>query len=122
MRGMTMKPAPRPWIAGIAIMLMLGAGIRWPSMAQENAREDVDLVPRLGETTAEFEARINGLPRPTTTAAPSVVTIPADAKGHFFVQAKINGTRVRMMVDTGATGVVLSREDARSLGINPHAV
>jgi aspartyl protease family protein len=47
------------------------------------------------------------------------VAIPADARGHFYVQASINGTGVRMMVDTGATGVVLSREDARRVGINP---
>ena len=31
----------------------------------------------------------------------------------------IDGTRLRMMVDTGATLVVLSRDDARLIGINP---
>ena len=100
-------------------MLALAAEIPWASRAQENSRENPDLMPRLGETRAEFEARINGLARPASPAAPSEVTIPADARGHFFVQATVNGTSVRMMVDTGATGVVLSREDARRVGINP---
>jgi aspartyl protease family protein len=108
-----MKPATRQLIAGIVIVLALTAGTPSASRSQ-------DLTPRLGETRAEFEARINGLPRPATSAAPSAVAIPADARGHFFVQATVNGTRVRMMVDTGATGVVLSREDARRVGINPH--
>ncbi len=107
-----MKPAIRQSITGITVALSLAAGISGVSRA-----EGPDLRPRLGETSAEFAARINGLARPTP--APSVVTIPADASGHFFVQAAINGTQVRMMVDTGATGVVLSREDARRVGINP---
>jgi aspartyl protease family protein len=104
-------------IAGMTIALSLAGGISGLSRAAENSSEDSDLRPRLGETRAEFEARIKGFARPTP--APSVVTIPADASGHFFVQASINGTQVRMMVDTGATGVVLSREDARRVGINP---
>jgi aspartyl protease family protein len=54
-------------------------------------------------------------------AAPSEVAIPADPRGHFFVRVSINGTPVRMMVDTGATGVVLSRDDARRVGIEPQA-
>jgi clan AA aspartic protease (TIGR02281 family) len=121
MRGTTttMKLATRLSIAGIAIVLALGGEIRSALMAQENSRENVDLLPRLGETRTEFEARINGVARPATAPAPSEVTVPADARGHFFVQATVNGTRVRMMVDTGATGVVLSREDARRIGINP---
>jgi len=112
-----MKPLIRQSIAGITVALSLAAGVSWASRALENPSEDPDLIPRLGETSAEFGARINGLARPPP--APSAVTIPADASGHFFVQAAINGTQVRMMVDTGATGVVLSREDARRVGINP---
>jgi aspartyl protease family protein len=115
-----MKPATGPWIAAIAIVLALATEIPWALRAQENARENVDLMPRLGETRAEFEARTNGLPRPASPPAAAEVAIPADARGHFFVQAHVNGTSVRMMVDTGATGVVLSREDARRVGINPH--
>src|SRR5882757_2997955 len=40
-------------------------------------------------------------------------------QGHFFVEPIVNGTRLRMMVDTGASFVVLSREDARHIGISP---
>jgi len=82
---------------------------------------DAELIPRLGETTAEFEARINGLARPVSPSQPLSVTLVADQQGHFFVEPIVNGIRLRMLVDTGATLVVLSRDDARRIGINPQA-
>jgi aspartyl protease family protein len=114
-----MKPARRQLIAGIALVVTLAAGFALGLRTQENLRDNYDSMPRLGETRAEFEARMKGLPRPPSPEGSSEVAIPADPKGHFFVQAAINGTPVRMMIDTGATGVVLSREGARRVGINP---
>jgi len=46
------------------------------------------------------------------------VTFRAGEDGHFRVEARINGTRLRMLVDTGASQVVLSPSDARRLGID----
>src|SRR4029453_12758841 len=37
--------------------------------------------------------------------------------GHFYPDTQINGTTIRMLVDTGATGIALSRDDARRAGI-----
>jgi aspartyl protease family protein len=37
--------------------------------------------------------------------------------GHFYVEADVNGTRIRFLVDTGATYVALSPNDARSAGL-----
>jgi len=37
--------------------------------------------------------------------------------GHFYVDADVNGTRIRFLVDTGATFVALSPDDARSAGL-----
>lgn len=36
--------------------------------------------------------------------------------GHFYVHAMVNGQLVRFLVDTGATGVVLTEEDAERVG------
>ncbi len=36
--------------------------------------------------------------------------------GHFHIQAQLNGLPVLFLVDTGATGIVLSRSDAKRLG------
>jgi aspartyl protease family protein len=37
--------------------------------------------------------------------------------GHFWIDATVNGVSVRFLVDTGASDVVLNREDAARLGI-----
>lgn len=39
--------------------------------------------------------------------------------GHFHATLEINGAPVRFIVDTGASSVVLTREDARRVGLDP---
>jgi aspartyl protease family protein len=73
------------------------------------------LMPNIGETVEEFEARRQGLPRPLPRNAQA--TLKADRQGHFFAEATINGERVRALVDTGATFVALSEADASRLGL-----
>lgn len=46
------------------------------------------------------------------------VTLAANERGHFIVDGSINGGHVRFLVDTGATYVSLSADDARRLGID----
>ena len=46
-------------------------------------------------------------------------SIAKSADGHYWAEAKVNGTRVRFLVDTGATAVALSLADATRLGIEP---
>jgi aspartyl protease family protein len=45
------------------------------------------------------------------------LVIPQDDHGAFVVVGKVNGQRVRFVVDTGATDTVLSPDDARRLGV-----
>lgn len=56
---------------------------------------------------------------PVQSVAGQMVTIPRAADGHYYPRLTINGTDVTFMADTGATSVVLSQADARSLGIDP---
>ncbi len=37
--------------------------------------------------------------------------------GHFYFNTKMNGASVKVMVDTGATGVAINRSTARRMGI-----
>ena len=39
--------------------------------------------------------------------------------GHFWAQGQVNGKAVRFLVDTGATAVALTAEDAARLGLDP---
>jgi aspartyl protease family protein len=45
-------------------------------------------------------------------------TLAADQRGHFFAEAMINDQTLRLMVDTGASVVVLNQEDAARLGVD----
>ena len=51
-------------------------------------------------------------------AADGAVEVPRAADGHYYLNLTINGTGVPFMVDTGASGLVLSARDAERLGID----
>lgn len=48
----------------------------------------------------------------------TVVSLGKRADGHFGVRATVDGTTVHFLVDTGATGTMLSQTDARAAGID----
>ncbi|WP_319530572.1 TIGR02281 family clan AA aspartic protease [uncultured Cohaesibacter sp.] len=43
----------------------------------------------------------------------------ANAGGHYVAKAHINDRPIRVMIDTGATVVILTYEDAKKLGLRP---
>lgn len=43
--------------------------------------------------------------------------IKSDRRGHFVVDARLNGRRAEVLVDTGATSVALNKSMARRIGI-----
>lgn len=47
----------------------------------------------------------------------SVTYMRAD-DGHFHINAEVEGARVKFMVDTGASSIVLNQADARKIGID----
>jgi aspartyl protease family protein len=57
------------------------------------------------------------LAEPGATGAAASVSKASD--GHYWAQADVNGKSVRFLVDTGATEVALTSEDARRLGFDP---
>lgn len=50
-------------------------------------------------------------------AGGKAVTLQRQDDGHFYADVQINGSTVRMLVDTGASGIALTRDDARRAGI-----
>ena len=59
------------------------------------------------------------LPHRGTPAGDGEVRFPAGLDGHFRIEALVNGTAVRFLVDTGASSIVLSPADARRIGYDP---
>jgi aspartyl protease family protein len=52
------------------------------------------------------------------TGTRASATFAPDSRGHYVVDGAINGGHVRFMVDTGASDVALSAQDAQRLGID----
>jgi len=46
------------------------------------------------------------------------LTLSESDGGHFTVYGMVNGTRIRFLIDTGATDIVLDPSDAKRLGID----
>jgi aspartyl protease family protein len=47
----------------------------------------------------------------------SSVELQRNGDGHFYADVQVNGSTLHMLVDTGATGIALSRDDARAAGL-----
>lgn len=55
----------------------------------------------------------------TTQDGDAEVILSKSMSGHFEANAIVNGQEIHMLVDTGASSVVLSSADARLAGLNP---
>jgi len=68
--------------------------------------------------------RISGAAAPARPLAVSDagVELRRSDDGHFYALAEVNGQAVRFLVDTGASSVVLTADDARRIGVDPEAL
>lgn len=87
------------WL-GVAAVLMLAFSYQ-DELTSIGQRLRADLIP--------------GTPRQT---AAGEMEISASEGGGFHANGTVNGTPVRFLVDTGASSIVLSPQDARRLGID----
>jgi aspartyl protease family protein len=72
------------------------------------------------EMTMIFD-RVRGEVTPTIAIAkePGVVELRKAWDGHFRAVTRVNGENVGMLIDTGASIVLLAYEDAEAIGLNP---
>jgi len=93
----------------------------------EATPEGIKLISTSGESaiveiagkrqTVSLGQRIStGSPAGSGSGQRSVLT--ADARGHFFTTAAVNGVSIPFMVDTGATSVTINSDDAKRAGVN----
>ena len=88
------------WLA-LAGILAIGYSYRFELM---------DLVNRLGGEIVPYAA---------VTTEDGAVRVRAHRDGHFYIDSRVNGAEVRFLIDTGASIVALSPDDAERIGFEP---
>ena len=91
---------------GIVVMLLLDGG------APETA------LPPLGQAPGTDSPAAQSVTRQETAASGPVseLVLKSGSYGHFMVDATVNGETLRFMVDTGASSIFLTPQDAERLG------
>lgn len=56
---------------------------------------------------------------PSPRPAPNTLGFRADRSGHVVLKVDVNGAPIHFLLDTGASLVTLTPEDARAAGISP---
>lgn len=64
------------------------------------------------------DIRDNVAPSQSYLDGMATVTVPRSPDGHYYLTVDIDGTPVQFVVDTGASDVVLTKEDAARIGID----
>ncbi len=80
------------------------------------------LAPRYAQHVGVASAPVALEVHPAAAAAGAgsrSVVVSRDGRGHFEVDARVNGRRIGFMVDTGASVIALTGRDAARLGIHP---
>lgn len=90
----------------IALLLMIAGGTAIGLSLPRGAPQ----APRAAAATAAPVADPDG-------ARPRETVIRRDGNGHFYAFANVNHEPIRFVVDTGATTVALTQEDARRAGV-----
>ncbi|MEW2917059.1 TIGR02281 family clan AA aspartic protease [Ruegeria sp. ANG10] len=58
-------------------------------------------------------------PAPQMTVTGETIAVPRARDGHYYLPVVVNGEPITFLVDTGASQIVLSDQDARRIGIDP---
>jgi aspartyl protease family protein len=87
------------------------SGIKVLAVEKAQATVEIDGKPRVLKLGQHYRSTLPADKRQTATLA-------AGPHGHFFADATVNDHPVRFVVDTGASVVVLSADDAARLGID----
>ena len=76
-------------------------------------------VMRFVRMDPSFDAAMHSIGAPAQTVSGGETRIPLGSDGHYWITARLNGTRMRLMVDTGATVTAVSGDVAMAAGIEP---
>lgn len=80
-------------------------------------------TPKIEQVRSETRTPWSKSPAPASRQASSDWnggdhTLRREGDGHFYADARVGGTSMRMMVDTGASVIALTGSDARAAGLH----
>jgi aspartyl protease family protein len=111
------------WLRNGAVVI--GWALRWVLLCCGIVLISIGILDRgtalLPNRAAEFksDARLTASTQRPADFSSNTIVYTADNRGHVILDATVNGTLVKMLVDTGATLVTLTPGDARAAGIDP---
>lgn len=115
-------------LASLAYLGLLGAAIagwfvvqnrdRLGQVAQQAAVWALIFIGVIAAAGLWSDIRDDAMPRQTMLDTGGI-EVPQARDGHYYLTLQVNGTPIEFVVDTGATDMVLGREDARRAGIDP---
>jgi aspartyl protease family protein len=94
-----------------ALCAMGGARVLSAMAANNNTPQPAVAVATIASETA-----------PAAPMESGEASIAKSTDGHFWANAEVDGHPVRFLIDTGATAVALTADDARTLGIDPSSL
>ena len=120
---MRASKAPKPFGRGVKTMLRFAALAAVGALSAAGAAQTVVMLDRAShpadlrntETAMAATRAIDAGPPADGQAA----EVAKSADGHYWAEGQVNGQRVRFLVDTGATAVALTADDAARLGFEP---
>lgn len=109
----------RPIVWALAVTAVAGGWASGVVGKLDQTRIDQTRIDRTGPTSgvAVTPSVARGAPD-AAASGPNTMTLFADQQGHFTTDAVIDGRRLRMLVDTGATSCAFTYEDAQRMGLN----
>ena len=100
-------------VAGVFGAMLSNCGARGTFRSTSSAPKAFEVEKsRQPEAVASFNEQVD-----SSYASQGAVELNREADGHFYADVEINNTPIHILVDTGASGIALSRDDARKAGL-----
>lgn len=105
----------------LAQLLIAGGaiGLAWPMLSGSEEQAALTATAPSGESASAPQQPVPAASGAASGAASwaAETTLEREADGHFYADVLVNGAPVRMLVDTGATTIALTGDDAAAMGI-----
>ncbi len=98
----------------LVIAMVIGSASNEDDPSDRDASMQQSAVPKAQPTAAYLSEQTQG------QGAAYEMTVKANANGHFIVRGEVNGEPVNFVIDTGATDIILSADDAERIGFRAH--